>query len=116
MSIGKQGCVVGVEDTSSLEVGSLVAVNVIGCPPASIGKVKSVNAETQEVAWLKGAYNKRWEDWIMEDAQDRRKRTQWTDEIHRNSVLLFDFKLTASKHLSKETVTCLKRLYSNLAA
>ncbi len=73
MSIGKKD-IVGVEDTTSLEVESLVAVHVADCPPPSIGRVKEIKGSQIEVAWLKGAYNKAWQPWMMEDPQDKRKK------------------------------------------
>ena len=104
----------GVEDTTCLEVESLVAVHVADCPPPSIGRVKEIKGSQIEVAWLKGAYNKDWQPWMVEDPQDKRKKVPWTDWVSRNSILLFDFHLTKTQHLKKETVTCLKTMYDNL--
>ena len=111
MSIGAKQCIVSVEDTSSLKIGCLVAVNVADCPPPCIGKVVDTDGNNVTVVWLKGSYNKAWSEWIIQDKNDLRKKVPWTDTITRDSILLFDFHLTKHNHLKKETVICLRKLY-----
>ena len=104
----------GVEDTQCLEVGSLVAVHVENHPPPSIGITEAIDGDLIKVAWMKGEYNKGWKPWMIEDSTDKRKKRQWTDWIARESILLFDFSLTKTNHLKKETVICLKTMYNKL--
>ena len=92
-----------------------MAVHVADCPPPSIGRVEEIEGTEIKVAWLKGAYNKGWQPWMVEDEHNKRRKVEWTDWISRNSILLFDFHLTKTQHLKKETVACLKTMYDNLA-
>ena len=115
VSIGTKECVVGVEDTSSIRIGSLVAVHVADYPPPCIGKVESINNDsTIVVGWLKGGYHKVWSEWMVPDERDQRKKVQWKDTIRRDSILLYDFHLTKCNHLKKETIIYLKKQYESL--
>ena len=105
----------GVEDTTSISIGSLVAVRVADYPPPCIGRVDSLNPDgTIVVAWLKGGYNKAWHEWMILDPTNTRKKVQWKDTLSRDCILLYDFQLTKCNHLKKVTVTHLKQQYELL--
>ena len=91
VSIGTRNCVVGVEDTTSLCAGSLVAVNVADYPPPCIGRVLSLNGDgTIVVGWLKGGYNKVWSDWmVLDGTRCRRLQTGGALERHLTKELYY---------------------------
>ena len=92
-----------------------MAVHVEDYPPPCIGRVISLYSDgTIVVGWLKGAYNKVWSEWMVQDATDCRRKVQWRDTLTRNSIILYDFTLTKCNHLKKETVMYLKRHYESL--
>ena len=102
VTIGRQCNNVTVEDTQSLQVGSLVAVNVENFPPPCIGVVQTLRNEEVEVQWLQGAYDKPWQTCLVEAPQDRRKKVPLCDWVPRGTTFLFDFELTKTNHLRKK--------------
>ena len=113
--IGSRTGVVGVEDTSYLSVGSLVAVNVEEWDPPCIGLVSEVKGEEEvEVAWLRGSYTKPWLPWMVPDSTDQRRKTQWCTAVRREAILLYDFKLTKGNKLRRNVIQALKEQYEAL--
>ena len=102
VTIGKQCNNVTVEDTQSLQVGSLAAVNVENFPPPCIGVVQTLGDKEIEVQWLQGAYDKPWQPCLVEAPQDRRKKVPLCDWVPRETIILFDFQLTKTNHLRKK--------------
>ena len=102
-------------DLSGLEIGHLVVVNCANCDlEPLLGKVISINGEEVTIVWLEGHYNSSWRTSKQVDPANKRKKIDWTDTIPLNSIILYDFKLTSTNHLRKNTVTHLKRYYEQL--
>ena len=101
-----------VESTASLKVGALVAVhceNYSDCP--AIGRCSEVSSGTIKIDWLKGTYTSSWKPWMVMVAGRRRRKEQWSDWVPKDSIILFDFELTATNRLRKTTAEHLKRKY-----
>ena len=51
---------------------------------------------------------------MVPDGKDHRRKVQWQDTLERNTIILYDFELTKSCHLKKETVMYLQKHYESL--
>lgn len=103
--------------TESVQVGHLVAVyceNYADGP--SIGKCLQVTDTNVQLEWMKGSYTSSWTTWIVQDEVNRRKKVPWTDWVPKDSIILFDFQLTATNRLGKTTANHLKLKYEELRA
>ena len=106
-----------VTSRQSLQVGHLVAVNCENYADGpSIGKCVHMTDESVQIEWMKGTYSSSWTTWIVQDEKNRRKKVPWTDWIPKDSIILFDFKLTSTSRLRKTTVQHLKSKYDELRA
>ena len=113
----KQGSssITSVEDTSKIEIGHLIAVycdNYANEP--AIAKCMEISESEVKVTWMKGTYSSAWKTWMIRDPSNHRKMTEWSDWIPLSSILLFDFQLTPSGHLRKQTITHLKKEYAKI--
>lgn len=100
------------EVASKLEIGHLVAVHCENYTQEPvIGECIQISDETMQIEWMKGSYSTSWKTWMIRDPNNRRKHIPWSDWIPISSILLFDFKLTAAKHLKKGTIDHLKKEY-----
>ena len=79
-----------------------------------LGKVREICEDDIHIVWLDGEYTKQWKESKQRDPKNRKKFIDWTDTIPRSSIILFDFELTATKHLRKTTVDHLKKVYEQL--
>ena len=103
-----------VEDVSKIQIGHMVAVHCENYTREPvIGQCTQISASNIQVAWMKGSYSTSWKPWMVRDPSNRRKSIQWCDWIPVASILLFDFELTASKHLRKATIDHLKKEYEH---
>ena len=97
---------------SSLEVGQLVALNVINCNLRPLlAKITKVHSCDLEVVWLEGNYTRPWK---VAKKKEGRTTVDWTDTVPKSAVILFDFQLTATNRLRKATVQHLKETYKTL--
>ena len=104
-----------VSSSSMVNVGQLVAVNCSNhASGPSIGKCIQVADTNVLIEWMKGTYTSTWCTWMIPDPQNRRKKIAWTDWIPRESIILFDFELTATNRLRKTTAEHLKLKYVEL--
>ena len=104
---------VTVLNTTSLKEGHLVAVTCENCDlEPLIARVTNLHGSEIDVVWLEGSYSKPWHIARQRDPANRRKMVDWTDTLPRESILLFAFELTSSKHLRKPTISHLKNTYS----
>ena len=98
-----------------MQVGHLVAVNCENYADGpSIGKCIEVTDTTVHLEWMKGKYSSSWATWIVQDAENKRKKVPWTDWVPKESIILFDFTLTQTNRLRKSTVNHLKSKYDEL--
>ena len=79
----------------------------------SIGKVKEVRDNQLRVGWYQGKWSGQWSEWMIPAPGPRRKQP-WDQWVSKDAVLLYDFAMTATNRLKKETVTYLKQKYSEL--
>ena len=111
----KSGAVQSGADISTLSANQLVAVQCENCElEPLIARVEGIKQDDVEIVWLEGKYNKSWKVAKHLDPKNQRKRVDWKDVVPKSSIILFDFKLTASKHLWKSTLEHLKKAYLEL--
>ena len=111
----KSGVVQSGADISTLSANQLVAVQCENCElEPLIARVEGIKQDDVEIVWLEGKYNKSWKVAKHLDPKNRRKKVDWKDVVPKSSIILFDFKLTASNHLRKSTVEHLKKAYLEL--
>ena len=79
----------------------------------SIGKVKEVRDNQLRVGWYQGKWSGQWSELMIPVPGPRRKQP-WDQWVRKDAVILYDFTMTATNHLKKETVTYLKQKYSEL--
>ena len=109
--------VVPVADTRALSEGSLVAVVCDNCEKEPlIGCVEEVHGDDVDIVWLEGEYNRAWKTARHVNPKNRSRMVDWRDTVPKSSIILFDFELTAKKHLRKVTVENLKKLYAEYKA
>lgn len=102
-------------DLSTLSTGQLVAVHCENCDKEPLlGKVRDISGDDIHIVWLDGEYSKQWKISKQRDPTNRKKLIDWTDTIPRSSIILFDFELTAAKHLRKTTIQHLRKVYEQL--
>ena len=106
-----------VADTTGLSEGSLVAILCENCEKEPlICRVAKIYTDDVDIVWLEGEYNKGWKTARHRDPSNRSRMVDWKDTIPKPSILLFDFELTANKHLRRATVEHLKKLYAEYNA
>ena len=98
-----------------VKVDQWVAVfcNGLEFPDPSIGKIKEVKDTEIKVAWYKGKWSGQWTEWLIPAPGPKRKQP-WDQWVDKNAILLYDFAMTATNRLHKETITYLKQRYSEL--
>ena len=64
-----------------------------------------------EIVWLEGEYNRSWKPAKQRDPSNRSRMVEWRDTIPKSSIILFNFELTATNRLRKNTVEHLKNTY-----
>ena len=105
--------VTSVEDTSSLSKDDLVAVVCENCEiEPTIGRVEEINGNDVDIVWLEGTYQTAWKVAKHRDPRNRSRMVEWRDTVPKESIILFQFQLTATKHLRKRTQERLK-LYTH---
>ena len=70
-----------------------------------------LGGEEVEIRWLQGTYSSSWTLCRVPNPEDRRRKMDWRQKVPRNSILLYNFTLTTTKHLKKHTILKLKKLY-----
>ena len=104
--------VIDVENLNSLEVGQLVALNVINCNLCPLlAKIMKVRSCDLDIVWLEGSYTRPWK---VSKKKEGRIMVDWTDTVPKSAVILFDFQLTATNRLRKATIQHLKETYNTL--
>ena len=73
-----------------------------------IGRVDKVAGEQLEMTWMHGHWTTNWS--ICKKRQGHRL-VEWTEEVHKSAVVLFDFQFTSTGKLRQATVRELKRVY-----
>ena len=98
------------EDTSALVSGDLVAVVCDNCDnEPTIVRVDKVTDDGVNTVWLNGRYDKAWKIAKHRDPRNRGRMVKWRDTIPKESIIIFPFELTLTKHLRKRTIDHLKR-------
>ena len=102
--------VLDVENLNSLEVGQLVALNVINCNLRPLlAKIMKVHSCDLDIVWLEGSYTR-----PVSKKKEGRTMVDWIDTVPKSAVILFDFQLTATNMLRKATIQHLKETYNTL--
>ena len=102
-----------VENTGDLDIGHLVAIYCEDCPTEpAIGQVTGLSQDNVQIKWMEGTYSMSWTYCKVQDPNDRRRKVDWKQNVPRNSILLYNFTFTKTKHLRKKTVSQLKELYA----
>ena len=108
--------VVTVSDMSGIAKDHLVAVTCDNYDQEPVlARVTDVLDEEIDIVWLEGDYSKAWRVAKHLDPKNRRKMVEWKDRIPKASVILYDFKLTATNHLRKATINHLKKAYLEIS-
>ena len=103
-----------VEDTTSLSKGDLIAVICENCDlEPTIARVEEISCTDVEIVWLEGAYDKAWKVAKHRDPRNKSRMVEWRDAVPKESIILFAFELTATRHLRKRTIDHLKSIYSD---
>ena len=106
-----------VSSTNAVQIGQLVAINCENyAEDPAIGKCVAVEDTRIKVEWMKGTYTSSWKAWMITDTTNKRKKAPWIDWIPRESIILFDFELSAAGRLRKRTIEHLKKIYAELSA
>lgn len=90
-----------------IEVGNLVAVDLLQYEWPQIGKVLNVTKRNVEVKWYDGAYT---EPWIPVKKKVNGKYVYWNETIPLASIVLANVELTHSCRLRKNTIVHLKHI------
>jgi hypothetical protein len=102
-------------EISNVETGDFVAVYCENYEKEpSIALCTKINEENIDIVWYEGTYSTAWKPWKIRDPNNRRKVIDWADNVPKESIILFAFKLTNRKHLKKSTIERLKEEYSKL--
>ena len=97
-----------------MKIGQWVAIYLENDDDPSIGKVASVNEEEIEVVWYKGKWATQWTEWKVHVKGKSWRTTAWTSWVKKESIVLFDFQLTATNRLKKDTMIYLQCKYAEL--
>ena len=73
--------------------------------------MESLEERSVDVVWLEGGYGKKWRTAKVPDPGNKRKKIEWRDKVLKDSIILFDFQLTATGNLRKATIEHLKKVY-----
>ena len=93
-----------VEDTTSLQVGHLLALHVENSDEwPAIAECCHVGVNSVTVRWYRGDYLSAWAPYRIADPKDKRKKIYWEQTVPRNSIILYSFSLTRTKHLNPLT-------------
>ena len=76
-----------------------------------IAKVKEIRGDKLFVLWMDGKWTTVWRECKKREGS---KYVEWTDEVPRASVVLFDFQLTSSGKLRTTTLRELKGIYNDI--
>ena len=76
-----------------------------------IAKVKEIRGDKLFVLWMDGKWTAVWRECKKREGS---KYVEWTDEVPRASVVLFDFQLTSSGKLRTTTLRELKGIYNDI--
>ena len=80
-----------------------------------IGSVEEVHRDDVDIVWLEGEYNKARKTARHVNPSNRsRIIVDLRDKIPKSSIILFDFELTARKHLREVTVEHLRNCMVNI--
>ena len=97
------------ESRGDIEQGMLVAVLLDKYQEKPlIGRVDAVSGDKLELTWMYGHWSTDWS--ICKKCQGQRL-VEWTEEVDKSAVVLFDFQLTSTGKLRQATVRELKRVY-----
>lgn len=97
------------ENTDDLKVGDMVAIKLENYEIVPvIGEVLKVDGDTFEMQYYKGSFEKPWRPWMVTQG---RQKVSWCDNLPRNCIVLFAFKLRKDNKLSAATVKSLKDIY-----
>ena len=77
----------------------------------AIGECMELGTEYIDIRWLQGTYSTSWAPYKVVDRDDRCRKVDWRQKVPRNSILLYTYTLTTTRHLRKHTVLALKNLY-----
>ena len=101
---------VTVENVDHIEVGHLVALNVLNCDLRPlVARITDVKDDDLDILWLDGSYTRPWK---TAKKKEGRLTVDWTDTVPKSSVILFDFKLTNTNRLRKATIDAYCRIDS----
>ena len=67
--------------------------------------------EEIEVSWFDGSYTTIWQPSKRKDPNNPRKIIDWTDKVHKSSIIV-DFTFTAASRLRKATIEHIKSILS----
>lgn len=97
------------ESRRDIEKGMLVAVlsDKYREKPL-IGRVDELSGEKLHLTWMYGHWTTNWSICKKREGQ---RMVEWTEEVDKSTVVLFDFQLTSSGKLRQATVRELKRVY-----
>ena len=73
-----------------------------------IGRVDKVSGEKLHLTWMYGHWTTNWSICKKREGQ---RMVEWTEQVDKSAVVLFDFELTSSEKLRLATVRKLKRVY-----
>ena len=110
----RQSTVVSVDSTNLVNIGQWVAIFCEDAVDPCIGKIKEMKNEDILVKWYKGKWNGQWQEWLLPISGKSHKQTEWLDWVKKESIILYDFQMTSTNRLKKETVSYLKKKYSEL--
>ena len=97
------------ESRGDIEEGMLVALVLDKYRERPlIGRVDEVSGEKLNLTWMYGHWTTHWS--ICKKRQGQRM-IEWTEEVDKSAVVLFDFQLTTTGKLRQATVRELKRVY-----
>ena len=97
------------ESRGDIEEGMLVAVILDKYRERPlIGRVNEVFGDKLLLAWMYGHWTTNWS--ICKKRQGQRM-VEWTEEVEKSAVVLFDFQLTSTRKLRRATISELKRVY-----
>lgn len=70
--------------------------------------VREIVEEKVTVAWYGGAWTTKWS---LAKKKDGRQWVEWLEEVHKEDIVLFDFKLTDKGKLRLPTIRHLREAY-----
>ena len=97
------------ENVDSVEPEMLVALQMDTYRERPlIARVDQVTGETLKVTWMHGHWTT---SWAVCKRREGHSNVEWTEEVQKAAVVLFDFQLTRTGKLRSATVRELKRVY-----